>query len=126
MSEPVIRIGKTQIIWNHSSALLKILVILLLVFSMVALVALNWVRISIANQTEAMRAEAAAVEAANHMTKGGVSANEKAQVLREDGSVVEGLFAGGEVTWQSGGYSQSVVFGRIAGASAAERIAAMK
>ena len=33
---------------------------------------------------------------------------------------------GGEVTWQSGGYSQSVVFGRIAGASAAERIAAMK
>ena len=41
MSEPVIRIGKTQIIWNHSSALLKILVILLLVFSMVALVALS-------------------------------------------------------------------------------------
>ncbi len=59
------------------------------------------------------------VESANHMTKGGVVANEKAQVLYEDGSVVKGLFASGEVTWQSGGYSQSVVFGRVAGENAA-------
>lgn len=59
------------------------------------------------------------VESANHMTKGGVVANEKAEVLYEDGSVVKGLYASGEVTWQSGGYSQSVVFGRVAGESAA-------
>lgn len=59
------------------------------------------------------------VEAANHMTKGGVACNENAQVLYEDGSVVEGLYAAGEVTWQSGGYSQSVAFGRVAGEQAA-------
>ncbi len=59
------------------------------------------------------------VETANHMTKGGVCANENAQVIYEDGSVVEGLYAAGEVTWQPGAYSQSVVFGRIAGTHAA-------
>lgn len=59
------------------------------------------------------------VEAANHMTKGGVSCNENAQVLYEDGSAVDGLYASGEVTWQSGGYSQSVSFGRVAGEQAA-------
>ena len=83
MSEPVIRIGKTQIIWNHSSALLKILVILLLVFSMVALVALNWVRISIANQTEAMRAEAAAVGAANQKLTERIENKDSQQVIRD-------------------------------------------
>lgn len=59
------------------------------------------------------------VEAADHMTKGGVVANENAQVLDEQGEVVPGLYAAGEVTWQSGGYSQSVVFGKIAGQHAA-------
>ncbi len=63
------------------------------------------------------------VTSAIHMTKGGVSCNEKAQVLYESGDVVENLYACGEVTWQSGGYSQSVVFGRIAGEQAALAIA---
>ncbi len=62
------------------------------------------------------------VEAANHMTKGGVSCNEKAQVLYEDGTPVDGLYASGEVTWQSGGYSQSVSFGRVAGLQAVENL----
>ncbi len=62
------------------------------------------------------------IEAANHMTKGGVSCNENAQVLYEDGTVVEGLYASGEVTWQSGGYSQSVCFGRVAGEQAAANL----
>ena len=56
------------------------------------------------------------------MTKGGVSCNENAQVLYEDGTVVEGLYASGEVTWQSGGYSQSVCFGRVAGEQAAANL----
>lgn len=63
------------------------------------------------------------VSSAIHMTKGGVSCNEKAQVLYADGSIVDGLYACGEVTWQSGGYSQSVVFGRVAGEQAALAIA---
>ena len=59
------------------------------------------------------------VEAANHMTKGGVVCNENAQVLNADDTVVPGLYAAGEVTWQCGGYSESVCFGKVAGAQAA-------
>ena len=64
----------------------------------------------------------AKVQTANHMTKGGVTADERAQVLYEDGTVVPGLYAAGEVTWISGAYSAAVVFGRIAGTSVAEDI----
>lgn len=66
---------------------------------------------------------AAQVQSAVHMTKGGVGCNELAQVLFEDDTVVENLYACGEVTWQSGGYSQSVVFGRVAGEQAAKALA---
>lgn len=59
------------------------------------------------------------VEAANHMTKGGVVCNENAQVLNADDTVMPGLYAAGEVTWQGGGYSESVCFGKVAGAQAA-------
>ena len=59
------------------------------------------------------------VEAANHMTKGGVVCNENAQVLNADDTVVPGMYAAGEVTWQAGGYSESVCFGKVAGAQAA-------
>lgn len=59
------------------------------------------------------------VEAANHMTKGGVVCNENAQVLNADDTVVPGLYAAGEVTWQAGGYSESVCFGKVAGAQTA-------
>lgn len=62
------------------------------------------------------------VEAANHMTKGGVVANEKAQVLNNNDEVVEGLFAAGEVTSTAGAYSAAVVFGRISGTEAANYI----
>jgi len=56
------------------------------------------------------------------MTKGGVAANEKAQVLYEYGSVVEGLYAAGEVTATTGAYSASVVFGRVSGQEAAREV----
>ena len=50
-----------------------------------------------------------------HLTKDGVTCNENVQILYAEGTVVDGLYASGEVTWQSGGYSQFVAFGRIAG-----------
>ena len=56
------------------------------------------------------------------MTKGGVTANEKAEVLHRDGHVVKGLYAAGEVTNTTGAYSAAVIFGRIAGQNAAEFI----
>ncbi len=79
--------GKVQIVWSRSTTLLKVLVILLIVFSMVALVALNWVRISIRNQTAAVRAEAAAVEGRKEGRKGrmqDLGSNQSVQEIAEE------------------------------------------
>lgn len=64
----------------------------------------------------------ARVESAIHMTKGGVVANEKAQILDNEGNPVEGAYAAGEVTATTGAYSASVVFGRISGQEAAKAV----
>ncbi|WP_297281416.1 FAD-binding protein [uncultured Anaerococcus sp.] len=62
------------------------------------------------------------VTPAIHMTKGGIVANEKAQVLDENDEVIDGLYAAGEVTDTSGAYSAAIIFGRISGSSAADYI----
>lgn len=62
------------------------------------------------------------IESAVHMTKGGVLANEKAEILNNDGEVVQGLYAAGEVASSSAAYSAAVVFGRISGEEAANYI----
>ena len=67
------------------------------------------------------------VTAGVHHTMGGVVINSNTEVLKEDGSVIPGLFAAGEVTGgvhganRLGGTAVAdfVVFGRIAGTSAA-------
>ena len=56
------------------------------------------------------------------MTKGGVVANEKAEILNTDNEVIPGLYAAGEVADSSAAYSASVVFGRISGEEAAKYI----
>lgn len=66
----------------------------------------------------------AAVQRAIHMTKGGVVANENAQVLNNNNEVVEGLYAAGEVVSTSAAYSGSVVFGQISAIEAAKYIQA--
>ncbi|WP_297597199.1 FAD-binding protein [uncultured Cetobacterium sp.] len=62
------------------------------------------------------------VESAVHMTRGGVAANEKTEVIDIEGDVVPGLYAAGEVTNSSAAYSASVIFGRIAGENAVKYI----
>lgn len=63
------------------------------------------------------------VESAVHMTRGGVVADEKTQVYYENGNVVKGLYAAGEVAnSNSGAYSAAVIFGRIAGEEATKYI----
>ncbi|MHA4989798.1 FAD-binding protein [Cetobacterium somerae] len=62
------------------------------------------------------------VESAVHMTRGGVVANEKTEVLDIEGNVVPGVFAAGEVTNSSAAYSAAVIFGRIAGENAVKFI----
>ena len=64
------------------------------------------------------------------ITHGGITKNENAEVVRVDGSVIEGLYAAGEVTTctNSNGYtiSNAVTFGRIGAQSAMEYIKASK
>ena len=63
------------------------------------------------------------VESAIHMTRGGVVADEKTQVLYDNGNIVNGLYVAGEVAnSNSGAYSAAVIFGRIAGQEAAKYI----
>ena len=54
-----------KVVLSPSSRPLKIAVILLIVFSMIALGAMAWVRTSIRARTEEMRSEAAALEDEN-------------------------------------------------------------
>ena len=59
MEKEKVLFGNVKLVIHPSSRILKIVVIVLIVFSMVALTALTWVRISIQNRIEDMRAEAA-------------------------------------------------------------------
>ena len=56
---------KIKVILRPSSPALKIVVIILIVFSTAALIALGWVRQGIREQTDRMRQEAAAMEEEN-------------------------------------------------------------
>ena len=84
-------------------------------------------RTSFANPLNTAPYYAIKVTAGVHHTMGGVTINSATEVLKEDGSVIPGLFAAGEVTGgvhganRLGGTAVAdfVVFGRIAGASAA-------
>ena len=67
MTESSVKAGSIRIVFSPSSPLLKILVVVLLVFSTVALAALSWVNLTIRSQTEDMRSEAAAVAGRNQV-----------------------------------------------------------
>jgi fumarate reductase flavoprotein subunit len=85
-------------------------------------------RTSFANQLNTAPYYAIKVSAGIHHTMGGLKINTSAEVLDTNGNVIPGLFAAGEVTGgvhganRLGGTAVTdiVVFGRIAGASAAE------
>ena len=51
MQESSVKIGSTRIVWNRSTPLLKVLILSLVVFSMLALAALSWVKLSVREQT---------------------------------------------------------------------------
>ena len=57
-----------------------------------------------------------------HMTRGGIVTDEFTQVLNDDGEIVEGLYAAGEVTATQGIYLDAIVFGRLAGEKVAENL----
>ena len=84
-------------------------------------------RVSFANPLDQAPYYAIKVQPGVHHTMGGIRINDKAQVLDTEGNVIAGLFAAGEVTGgvhgnnRLGGNAVAdfVIFGRIAGNSAA-------
>ena len=65
MKERTINTRKVQFVLRPSSMLLKVVVIVLIVFSTAALIALSWVRQSILVKTEDMREAAVTLEQEN-------------------------------------------------------------
>ena len=84
-------------------------------------------RVSFANPLDQAPYYAIKVQPGVHHTMGGIRINDAAQVISTDGEVISGLFAAGEVTGgvhgnnRLGGNAVAdfVIFGRIAGSSAA-------
>ncbi len=65
MEKEKLLFGRVKLVLHPSSRALKIAVIVLITFSMIAMVALSWVNQSIRSRTEDMRQEAAALEGEN-------------------------------------------------------------
>ena len=66
-----------------SSPILKVVVIVLIVFSMAALLSLTWVRGSILKRTEEIRAEAAALEHENTLLTEKIGRLDSVESVRE-------------------------------------------
>ena len=89
-------------------------------------------RVSFANPLDQAPFYAIKVQPGVHHTMGGIKINDNAEVISTDGTVINGLFAAGEVTGgvhgnnRLGGNAVAdfTIFGRIAGQSAADYAAA--
>ena len=83
MEEKKVQIKNIQLVIRHSTTLLKVAVIILVVFSMAALTALTWVQYTMGGRTDAMRREAAVLEQENSDLKNKI-ANPGAATVVED------------------------------------------
>ena len=83
MAERHIKVGNSQVILTPSSGLLKVLVVVLVVLSVTALVALNWVQLRLENQTRAMHQEAVAVQHQNQELQRKINALGSEESVRE-------------------------------------------
>lgn len=89
-----------RVVFSQSSPLLKILVVLLLTFSLVALAALTWVKLSVEKQTEAMREEAVAVSGENQKLENRLADMESDDTVKEIAKEELGLAEPGTVIIQ--------------------------
>ena len=84
MQESSVKIGRTRIVWNRSSTLLKILILSLVVFSMLALAALSWVRLSVQSQiadTRNLAAQTAGQDRQPHVRWAGMESDEAVRAI---------------------------------------------
>lgn len=89
-----------RVVFSQSSPLLKILVVLLLTFSLVALAALTWVKLSVEKQTEALREEVVAVSGENQKLENRLADMESDDTVKEIAKEELGLAEPGTVIIQ--------------------------
>lgn len=89
-----------RVVFSQSSPLLKILVVLLLTFSLVALAALTWVKLSVEKQTEALREESVAVSGENQKLENRLADMESDDTVKEIAKEELGLAEPGTVIIQ--------------------------
>ena len=91
MQESSVKICRTRIVWNRSSTLLKILILSLVVFSMLALAALSWVRLSVQSQIADTRNLAAQTAGQNRQLQERLADMESDEAVRAIASEELGL-----------------------------------
>ena len=74
---------KVKIVVRPSTPLLKIVVIVVILLSMVALVSMSWVRASIQAQTDALREQAAELEYENEVLDQKIADIDSAQSIQQ-------------------------------------------
>ena len=83
MTDTTVKLSRVRLVFSPSTPLLKILVALLLTFSLVALAALSWVRIRVERQIREARAEAVAVASANQTLEERLADMDSDKTIRE-------------------------------------------
>lgn len=91
MQESSVKIGSTRIVWNRSTPLLKVLILSLVVFSMLALAALSWVRLSVQSQIADTRTLAAQTAGQNRRLQERLADMESDEAIRAIASEELGL-----------------------------------
>ena len=82
---------------RRSRPALKILVIVCILFSILAVVAMSWARVTVENHTEALRTEAARLEQENSEMENRIDNMDAIQTVREIAREVFGLVDPGTI-----------------------------
>ena len=100
MTDTTVKLSRVRLVFSPSTPLLKILVTLLLTFSLVALAALSWVRVRVERQIGEARAEAVAVASANQTLEERLADMDSDKTIREIAKEELGLAEPGTVIIQ--------------------------
>ena len=76
-------LGKFKLVYRRSNPVVKIVAIVAIVFSMLAIVALTWVRSNVERETEQLRQEAGRLEQANNALEARIAILGSVQGVRQ-------------------------------------------
>ena len=83
MAQKTNPLGKFKLVYRRSNPVVKIVAIVAIVFSMLAIVALTWVRSNVERETEQLRQEAGRLEQANNALEARIAILGSVQGVRQ-------------------------------------------